>query len=305
MNRALVLGLMLIASSAAADPVTVSGNQDASTLAALTKARQQMAVCWQRKPPATVTIKLAVAKDGQVTKATAKTKGGAAQCAAGILAVSTLAPSAKAWKGSVVLASDASGKAADARQVNDALIAGGDALRRCQGKAPAFVGKVALRVAFGADGALADATATAGSGGDAVATCVASAAKRLTFPALSGALTYELAIGFAGEAAAPATTDDITGGAQPSKKGPLGGDAALAVIRPKHAALRACGKKGKARGKVVVRIAIATDGAVTKATIKSSELGDSAIEDCAVAVFKKLTFPTADGETVIQYPLEY
>lgn len=305
MKRALVLCLMLIASTAAADPVTVSGNKDAATVTALAKVRQQMAVCWVRKPPATVTIKVSVGKDGVVTKAAAKTKGAAAQCAAGILAVSTLAPSAKAWKGAVTIASDASGKAADARAVNEALVAGGDTLRRCQGKSPAFVGKVALRVVFGGDGALSDATAsvTAGSGGDGVASCVASQAKKLAYPALGGALTYELTVEFGGDDLVAPAEDDLTGGEQPTKKGPIDGDAATAVIARSTAAIRKCAAKSKATGKLKVRVAIAKDGSVTKAELKTSELNDEAVEACVVKVFAKMTFPTASGESVIIYPI--
>src|SRR5687768_18405088 len=93
----------------------LKGPADDEVVAALEKVRGQMAVCWQRKPPATVTINLTVAASGEVTKATAKTKGTAAQCAAGILAVSTLAPSAKKWSGAVQITT-----ASDKREIGRA-----------------------------------------------------------------------------------------------------------------------------------------------------------------------------------------
>src|SRR5688572_33370574 len=89
------VGLALLAAPVAAEPVVLTGapaaDADAIT-GSLAQARTLMAVCWQRKPPATVKITLQVAASGEVTRATAKTKGPAAQCAAGILAVQTLAP---------------------------------------------------------------------------------------------------------------------------------------------------------------------------------------------------------------------
>src|SRR4051812_23603078 len=104
MRFVLVLVVLVSAvATAAADPVTVvSGAASDELVASVAKVRGAMAICWQRKPPASIRIALTVAAGGEVTKATAKTKGAAAQCAAGILAVSTVAV-AKAWKGVVAI----------------------------------------------------------------------------------------------------------------------------------------------------------------------------------------------------------
>jgi hypothetical protein len=308
MKRVIVPSLLLIASIAAAAPVVKSSHEDLATIAALTRVHGQMALCWQGKPPAAVTIKLSVAKSGQVTKATAKTKGAAAQCAAGILAVSTLAPQAKAWKGTVTLQTDASGKAQDAVVVNDALVAAGDSLRACQSVTPSYAGNVKLTVTIGADGRLIDAGAEwESAGGFDVSECVETAARQVKFPALTNELTYQLEIAFAGAPSGGTSGGggDLTGGQQPTRKGALEGSVVSEVVDKTRGSIRACGDKGTATGTLKIRVVIGADGKVGKVEIKSSELNDEKIEKCVVAVFRKMKFPAADGETTFVYPIKF
>lgn len=310
MRRAIVVFLICAAAGpAAAQSVTVTGAPAAdrdAIVGSLEKARGLMGVCWARKAPERVQIALAVAASGEVTKATAKTRGPAAQCAAGILAVSTLAPSGKAWKGTVAVKTAAPGKADDVRAIHDQLAERSASFFDCQKKAPAFAGKVLLRVTVEQDGRVSAAAGEVveGSGGGPVATCVAAVARPLTLRALvSPSVTYELSLSYKGGGVAGG--DAASGGdpsLQPSKKGPLDTGAVTAVIGGKRAALVKCAKGSKARGKVVVRVAIAADG-TPKAKIKSSEIGDTKVEACLVKVFESMRFDPSTGETVVLYPV--
>ena len=304
-----VLAGLCVAAPAAADPVKLAGGpaDSEATVAALERARGLMTVCWQRKPPAKVKIALAVAASGEVTKATAKTRGPAAQCAAGILAVATLAPAAKAWKGTVELETVAEGKAQDVRAIHDQLAAVGPDFFACQKKAPRFAGKLTLRITVAEDGSVTDAEGiTADKAGAPVGACVAARAKRLTLrPISSPSVTYELGLTFqGGDAKGSAASDgDTDPSLRPSLKGPLDATEVAQVIAGRRADLKKCAKRTRARGKVVVRVAIGADGKVAKAKIKSSELGDGKVEDCLVGVFGKLVFRKSSSETVVHYPM--
>jgi len=315
---AIVLLLAWLAAPAAAEPVTVSGAPAAdrdAIVGAIEQARTLMAPCWRRKPPATVTVALSVAASGEVVKATAKTRGAAAQCAAGLLAVATLPATAKPWKGTVALASASEDKSRDLVAVNDRLASHRDAFFACQQKAPAFAGKVKLRVTVRQDGAISAVRSDVvegGKDGQAVAGCVAVAARAIKFDAIGQeSLNYDLTIPFpgggagasgsggGGSAAAPVGTDPSL---QPSKKGPLDDDEVTGALRPRLGALAKCTKGRAARGKVTVRVAIAASGKAT-AKIKSSEIGDTTIEGCLLKVLQATTFRAASGETVLIVPL--
>jgi hypothetical protein len=307
------VGLALVSAPAVAEPVTLTGapaaDSDAIT-GSIAQARTLMAVCWQRKPPATVKVALAVAATGEVTKATAKTKGPAAQCAAGILAVQTLAPAAKAWKGTVELATASEDKAADARNVNDQLASHRDDFFACQDKAPSFAGKVKLRVTIKADGTVAAARTDVVEGdekaGQPIAGCVAVTAKKIRFAAIAQeSLNYDLTIPYAGGGRARGGGTGTTAtdaSLQPSKKGPLDDDEVTDAIKPKVEALARCAEGRAARGKVVIRAAIAANGKVT-AKIKTSEINNEGIEGCLLKVFQGLKFRSASGETVVLFPV--
>jgi hypothetical protein len=302
--RAIVVALLVLAATpAAADPVTVvTGKKSEELVASIAKVRGQMSVCWQRKPPATIKIALTVAASGDVTKATAKTKGAAAQCAAGILAVSTLTVGTS-WKGVIAVQPSEQGKAKDVRTIHDALAGHADTFYACQKKATDFAGKVTLHVTVAQSGAVTAASADADAGsGKAVATCVAGAAKKLTLDAIdSDSLSYDLTLSFAGGDVADAgvTADPDL---KPSKKGPLEEDDLMSVIGARRATIEKCAKGSKARGKLVVRIAIADDGTVN-AKIKSSAIDSPKIEDCLVKVFNGMTFRASSGETVVLFPV--
>jgi Ca-activated chloride channel family protein len=64
-------------------------------------------------------------------------------------------------------------------------------------------------------------------------------------------------------------------------------------------------KKPDLAGKLVVKFAIAADGTVSAAAIKTSTLGDSAVEQCVAGRFLKMQFPETDGLVIVSYPLEF
>lgn len=301
--RAIVL-VALLASTASANPVSVTGApmlDKGATVASIENVRALMGVCWQKKPPATVKIAVSVSATGDVVKATAKTKGAAAQCAAGILAVSTLTPPAKAWKGTITIESAAGGKSADAVAIHEDLAKHGDVLFACQAKQPDFAGTVKLTVTVAQDGTISEATADPAN---IVGKCAAGAAKKLALsPITSDQVTYTLSLNFQGgdDAAAPEGGGDPA--LAPSKKGPLEIDDLAPVLANKKAALGKCAKGTKARGKVVVRLAIGGDGKVSSTKVKSSELDDATVEACFAKALGDLTFRVASGETVVLYPI--
>ena len=73
-------------------------------------------------------------------------------------------------------------------------------------------------------------------------------------------------------------------------------------MRGKLPALAKCTKGRAARGKVVVRVAIAASGKPT-AKIKTSEIDDAGIEGCLLKAFESVTFRSASGQTVLIVPL--
>jgi outer membrane biosynthesis protein TonB len=291
-----MLALLLLA------PVSiVSGKASDDLVSSLQTVRGQMTVCWQRKPPAQIKVALVVGADGTVTKATAKTKGAAAQCAAGILAVSTLSVE-KAWKGTIAIEPSSSSRTDDVAAVEGALRSHSKELYACQSKAPDFEGTVALKLSVAANGTVTDASADADN--KKVATCLAAAAKKLTLAAISADLTYTLNLSFSGAGSMPPAADSsIDTSLVPSKKGPLEQDDLMPVISDAKPALQKCAKGAKARGKVSVRVAIGSDGKVSSAKVKASELDDSKVEGCLVKVFKGLSFRNSSDETVVVYPM--
>lgn len=112
------------------------------------------------------------------------------------------------------------------------------------------------------------------------------------------ALVVSLAL--AGPAAEPASSID---------RGPL-----RRVIAGQGARLRRCYERGLARdpalaGELVISFAIDARGAVPWAELRSSTLGDPAVEDCVVEVFRGLRFvatpPLGGGHIVVHYPLVF
>jgi hypothetical protein len=312
----LVIALVLSSPAvAAAGPVSfASGGPGAAAndevLASIAQARTLMTVCWRKAPPATVKVELAVDAAGEVTKAVAKTKGAAAQCAAGILAVSTLASTGKKWKGVVELKAAAAGQANDAQAIHAQLAEKYQAtLFACQDADPAYAGKLSLKLTVQQDGRVSEAKVTTTGVSKAVVKCLEKAAKAFTFDPLdSTSVVYEAGLSFAGGGktrTAAGSEVEVDAALEPTRKGPIDAEAAAAVIRGGHAGLVKCAKKHKPSGVVNIRIAVNADGSIKDVKVKTSELGDEAAEACVVAVFKPMKFAKADAESVIVYPIGF
>ena len=316
---AAALFVVCLAAPAAAGPVGFAsggpaGEQDA-VIASLEQARTLMTVCWRKPAPATIKVELAVDAAGEVTKAVAKTKGAAAQCAAGILAVSTLPATGKKWKGVVELKPAAPGQAADARAIHDQLATKHQAaLFACQDADAAFAGKVMLKLTVQQDGAVSAATASGEGMSKALAKCLEKVARGLTFDPLSStSVTYELGLTFAGGGKGGGGAGKGGGGdgveldaaLQPSRKGPIDADAAAEVIRGGHAGLVKCARKHKPEGVVTIRVEVGADGATKSVKVKSSAINDAKAEQCVVDVFRAMKFPRASGDSVILYPVGF
>ena len=91
-------------------------------------------------------------------------------------------------------------------------------------------------------------------------------------------------------------------------------DAALidAEVKRHASAIRYCYQRELTRdpelgGKVVVKFTIAGDGSVSKAGIKKSSLGNSAVESCITNRFHSMRFPEprGNGIVIVSYPFMF
>ncbi len=73
----------------------------------------------------------------------------------------------------------------------------------------------------------------------------------------------------------------------------------------KYCYQRVLSKHPALTGKVVVRFTIAADGGVREASIRSTTLGNTAVEQCLVGQFRRMRFdaPRGGGVVVVSYPL--
>jgi len=60
-------------------------------------------------------------------------------------------------------------------------------------------------------------------------------------------------------------------------------------------------------GKMIIKSVIGTDGAVSEASVDSSTLGNTRVEDCVVQRFMRMQFPEpkGDGAVIVSYPLSF
>jgi serine/threonine-protein kinase len=104
------------------------------------------------------------------------------------------------------------------------------------------------------------------------------------------------------QAAGPATAT-----ARPAANG-LDPAKTQALVRSHLPEIQRCYERGKMddpdiKGRVTVRISVATSGAVTSAAIEASSLHSSAVESCVVSAIRGWTFPApVGGPAIISYP---
>ena len=163
---------------------------------ALAEAGKAMAVCWRAPVKGAVRVAVQVDADGAVT-ASAISKGAAAQCAAGILAVWTVPGGA--WKGEVEIGAAAATPDL-AATIQQQLLAASAPIKACQARAPGKAGSAAIKMKIASDGTIGDVAVTS-KRGDELDKCVsrAVAAIKLAPTGASGAVNYQLAIAFSGK----------------------------------------------------------------------------------------------------------
>lgn len=299
-------------SIASADVVIVKGAPRDRGLAegALAEAGKAMAVCWRAPTAGAVRVAVTVAGSGAVT-AKAISKGGAAQCAAGILAVWTVPGGA--WKGEVEIGGAASATPDLASTIQQQLLAKSGPIKACQAKAPGKAGNASIKMKIAADGSIGD-VAVASKLGDELDKCVRLAVAAITIAptGAAGAVSYQLNIAFSGSAAGAGG-----GGGGGGAGAGAGGDVAGSVgggldgkqiadgVARGRAAIGKCVDAKVARGRTaVVRFTIRPDGTVKNIVVKESS-GDAKVDDCIAKAWTAITFPAAGEESKVNLPLQF
>jgi hypothetical protein len=87
-------------------------------------------------------------------------------------------------------------------------------------------------------------------------------------------------------------------------------DAINAKIRAHHSALEQCyegalQRNSTARGRIVTRLVIAKDGAVSAACVQRATLEDGEAVECMVDELRSVRFGNADGIVTVVYPIGF
>lgn len=292
---------------AAADVTIVKGGPpaDGEALAtgALAEAGKAMAVCWRAPAKGAIRVAVTVGADGAVT-ASAVTKGGAAQCAAGILAVWTVPGGA--WKGEVEIGAGAA--APDlAASIQQQLLAAAGPIKACQAKAPGKSGPAQIKMKIASDGTIGDVTVSSKLGA-ALDGCVVRAVEAIKLrPTGGGAVNYQLAVAFSGHDGG--ATAPPPGDAPPAESGSSTGALSPSQIQAQVAGLRTkiggCIGKTAAGGKrALVRFTVRGDGTVKNIVIKEPS-GVAKLDSCIKDSLGAASFPTSAGETKVSLPLAW
>lgn len=278
---------------------TGKGVDRAATEAALDGAFRAMTPCF-RKASGTIEVKLDVGADGEVTAATATAKSTAAQCVAGLLAVTRFPGAFKAT---------VSVDAVRAEQwLTDQLAKHQSALSACQDKDPSSKGEVALQLAIAKTGAVTAATVDKTTASKSIAECARAAAADIEVGALPGGadVKYRMVVRYAGgggsgSSAPPPSTSTDEGG---SARGALGGDVIQKTWTAQRAKVLACGAKLTKPTRLVAKFAVRANGSVKNVVLADSAAGKT-VDDCVDKELRALTFPTASGETQVTIPVSW
>lgn len=309
MRTAVFLGLCLAPAMAAADVSIVKGGPPAAgkglAAGALAEAGKAMAVCWRAPVKGAVRVAVQVDGDGAVT-ASAISKGAAAQCAAGILAVWTVPGGA--WKGEVEIGAAAATPDL-AATIQQQLLAASAPIKACQVRAPGKAGSAAIKMKIASDGTIGD-VAVSSKLGDELDKCVtrAVAAIKLAPTGASGAVSYQLAIAFSGKdagagAAAPVGGDDRPPPPDGSVSGALGASQVQAAVGPLRERIAKCA--GKVAGqRALVRFTVRADGTVKNIVLKEPS-GVAKLDGCIKDTLGAASFAKAGDETKVSLPLAW
>ncbi len=276
-------------------------------------AQAPLHVCWKGQRPDAVTITLEVGRRGQVIQAAKKSAGPAAQCAAGVLAVHTLAATGNRYRMTVSVETES----ASGRTIRDALAPHRAKLDDCHRRAGARAGRVTLAFKVRPDGRIIDPLIQSSSVGSAkVEKCLLDTISRtrLGTGVTSKLVSYSLGLAFS-EAASSKPSPPAAAAApalQPKKDGPLAGAEINKVMRRRKADFSTCytaqlGKNRTLAGRVVLRFTIRDDGTVRNVKVRESTLGSARVERCMVKIGKSLRFPSQPGRepTRVFYPFVF
>jgi outer membrane biosynthesis protein TonB len=310
---------------AGAEPVRIvdggprAGAQRAEVTRSLAAAARSLGVCWRGERPGasrpdTVMVDVSVDARGHVTAAKQATPGALAQCAAGVLAVQSLAATGSEYRLRAAFATrDQAGGSIQA-----ALEPHRAELDQCQARAgdPAVRGQAVLRFMIHPDGRITEARLQSSELGDAkMERCLTSTIQnvRLASGLTSKVVSYSLALSFAGAApASRAPAAPPASGLQPRKEGPLSAQAITAVMDRRKSEFSSCfatqARKNRAlAGTVVLRFTIGAEGSARNVKIRDTTINNAKVEDCIVKVGKTLRFPAESGRapTKVFYPFEF
>jgi TonB family protein len=276
---------------------------------ALARLGPALEICWRGDRPDKVKISLTVAADGSVTKAKQKTKGAAAQCAAGVLAVHSLPATGSKYKAVVALPTEVLDIGAqiqsDLRGYHSALQACGDGTE----------GTVVLKFKIHPDGSVSKAKIESSTVGDkAVHKCLKKTINAATLTERPGGkvLGYSLNVNLPPASSKTASKSNTGGKMQPKKTGPRPADDISDVMNAKMGKFGACYKKRAKKkknlsGSVVLRFTIRPAGTVRNVKVRETTLDDSVVEKCLVKVAKTLDFGAHDSSEVTKvfYPFNF
>lgn len=307
MKLAVALVLVAVTSASAAADVAIvkggpSGNHRGLADGALGEAGKAMAVCWRAKTSGALRVAVTVAADGAVA-AKPITKGAAAQCAAGILAVWTVPGGA--WKGEVEIGAAAATPDL-AATIQQQLVARSAPMKACQSKAPGKAGSAAIKMKIASDGSIGE-VAVASKLGAELDKCVALAVAsvRIAPTGAATAVSYQLSIAFAGKDEVAPSGGNTGPGAGATVGGGLGAAAVEDGIKQARAQLERCVDRAATQGKrAVVRFTIRGDGTAKNVVIKEST-GITKADACIEQAFGAATFPKAEAETKVNLPLAF
>ena len=311
--RALVLTCSLsltLCTLAHADAVRVQGGPSSAAVKrqiddALTSLAGSARVCFQREAPASITVSVQVAPNGQVSSAKQDTEGPVAQCLAGLVAVASLPSTGERYKLRAIFDS----RTLSGGSIGDALAPYQDTLRACQKGKDA--GRAVIEFAIEPDGRVVEPQVRDSTVSEAEARCLRStmAKARLGSGVTTKRVRYSLQVRFSegGQASGGGGQNSQTGGLQPQKDGPLDGSELQKVMNRFKDKFNQCyarelRKNRSLAGKVVLRFTIREDGTVRNVKIKETELNNKKVENCVVKVGQGLRFPAASGSTRVFYP---
>lgn len=100
------------------------------------------------------------------------------------------------------------------------------------------------------------------------------------------------------------------GAGRPAVNGGLSADQIQRVVRQNSSAIRYCyetqvQRRPNLRGQISIGFSIGTTGAVASARVANSSMGSPDVEGCIVRVFRRMRFPSSEGESRGSFPFNF